>query len=120
MDSHPRQIAAAVLHLTGVESGSYFYTEQSHLVPDRTRALDGSGRTVEGCQKSVAGCVDLLATELLEVFSNNRRVSAELAEGTAISLSASPMRIPCGQPGRPPNQTLSSVGRHTAYGTVMS
>src|ERR1700689_3762035 len=48
-----------------------------HFVPDCTRALDGSGRTVEGCQKSIAGCVDLLATELLKVLANNPMVILE-------------------------------------------
>jgi hypothetical protein len=77
MDSHPSQLAAAVFHLTGMEAGSDFYAEQPHLVPDRTGALDGSGRTVEGGQKPVAGRVDLLATELLKFLANDRVVILE-------------------------------------------
>jgi hypothetical protein len=57
-----------------MEARSHFEAEPLDLFDDGARAANGAGRSVEGREKSVPGCLDFAATEAGELATHDRMV----------------------------------------------
>jgi hypothetical protein len=59
----PGHLPVDELALSGVQADAHVEPELAHGLGDRTSALDRPGRTVEGCEETVAGRIHFLAAE---------------------------------------------------------
>src|SRR5215207_1581679 len=81
----PGEVLAVALDLPGVEPRAHGEAEAPQPAADRRGAADPAARALEGRQEAVAGRVDLVAAEALELVAHEAMVGVEQVPPAAVA-----------------------------------